>query len=501
MAKATARPYPHFLWSDQRFAKFVVTVREVNDYLWTGPDTNHVGVVPINEAVMAAHIGQLKESIATSLDYIEKEGVAKFDRGTQELFLLDWFECHTFRGDKGQNSYNMGLREVRSEILRTLIKERYEKTPPGARSYRLLPVNFWGSRRYKKLSPSLLRLLRYFWVGPEVSDWGITELDPNVVAARLGERAEAIIPAAKALSREGFVLFDKKTGEVYVDGWFSANRKLLTRLKRNGAPRSTQIKQHMQEIDGVPADMFPVTVDKSKFSNKKQRDSSQTQHQELPQSQFQPQPQAEDPADGGSGGLVGQEFGSHDELEAYLAKIGIHLETTYLQPYMDVDTLRDVLVQALTMPNPQLGLDFLAEKYELPNPKHRPRVPVQMLRMEEIVFTQAKAWRKRKKQAAEQECRQAEEKAAKEAKEAAAAEKAALEKAEAREVFAAIVSAGPETRRELVEFAANRNGYAAKKLRDKSDQFAETGDEYVFEEVARRELLWAAISFLESRTG
>lgn len=495
MAKATARPYPHFLWVDPRFAKFVVTVREVNDYLWTGPDTNHVGVVPINEAVMAAHIGQLKESIATSLDYIEKEGVAKFDRGTQELFLLDWFECHTFRGDKGQNSYNMGLREVRSEVLRTLIKERYEKTPPGARSYRLLPVNFWGSRRYKKLSPSLLRLLRYFWAGPEVSDWGITELDSNVVSARLGERAEAIIPATKALSRDGFVLFDKKTGEVYVDGWFSANQKLLTRLKRNGAPRSTQIKQYMQVIDGVPADMFPMAVDKSKFSNKKQRGSSQVQLQEQPQSQPQPQPQ--DPADGG-GGLAEQEFGSHDELEAYLAKIGVHLETTYLQPHMDADTLRDIVVQALTMPNPQLGLDFLAQKYELPNPKHRPQEPVLMLRMKKIVFTQAEAWRKCKKQAVEKECRQAEEKAA---KEAAAAEKADAEKVQAREAFATIISAGPAQRLELVEFTAKRHPFVEKKLRDKCDQFVCTGDENVFEAIVKPALFQSAIPFLESRAG
>lgn len=195
----------------------------------------------------------------------------------------------------------------------------------------------------------------------------------------------------------------------------------------------------------------------------------------------------------GSGGLAGQKFGNPDALDTHLAQMGVKLETKYLWAHMDTGTLCDVVDKALTMPDPQLSLDFLAEKYESPNPDYRPQDPMLLLCMRKIYFTRAKAWRKRKERAAEVGRQQAEQRKA----EAAGAEKIAAEKAQVRKALATIVSTGPAQRRELVEYAAENSPHVAKKLRDKSDQFAETGDETVFEEVARPVLLWSVIPFLD----
>lgn len=125
MSRPESRPHPTHLWSDPRVQALPLSQKRMLDYCWTGPDTNGVGVTLVEPGVFQVRIGEIGASIENGLSFLEKAGFAIFDKGTMEVFVLDWFRFHKFSSPIGRSAYIKGMRETRSPMLRKIIEERF----------------------------------------------------------------------------------------------------------------------------------------------------------------------------------------------------------------------------------------------------------------------------------------------------------------------------------------------------------------------------------------
>lgn len=126
MSRADSRPHPHILWTDPEVQALPLSQKRVLDYCWTGPDVNGAGITRVEPGVWQARVGEIGVAIMTCLQILEKMDLIVFDKKTSEVLVLGWYRFHKFDGPVGIRSFQSGIRQTESKMLRRIAEERFQ---------------------------------------------------------------------------------------------------------------------------------------------------------------------------------------------------------------------------------------------------------------------------------------------------------------------------------------------------------------------------------------
>ncbi len=86
---------------------------------------------------------------------------------------------------------------------------------------RPVPTNLLSQLTVCDLLPDQKLILLYLWMNRFTNSAGCYELPTTMAAAELSLKESSLINALEEFERRGLVHFDKTTGEVFIERWFS----------------------------------------------------------------------------------------------------------------------------------------------------------------------------------------------------------------------------------------------------------------------------------------
>lgn len=91
--------------------------------LWSAPFLNCAGVGELPLRPFAASLGLSCEATETGLNNLAEAGLLVSDTETGEIFVADWFRFHKFKTPHQRQILEKVIHRVRSERLKTMIRE------------------------------------------------------------------------------------------------------------------------------------------------------------------------------------------------------------------------------------------------------------------------------------------------------------------------------------------------------------------------------------------
>lgn len=100
-----------------RFKTLDTVQRLVYMQLWASRDMMSIGVGLVSHAKLADGSSQAISAIPGILDFISQKGLIDYDSITGEVFIVDWFRFHVFRG-VGVKIVEKELQKIESKAIR-----------------------------------------------------------------------------------------------------------------------------------------------------------------------------------------------------------------------------------------------------------------------------------------------------------------------------------------------------------------------------------------------
>lgn len=116
---AEIRPLPTNYWSQRKSRAMSPSARHVGVFLWTNKNTTSCGVYQIDPAEIAFSTGYDESTCRLHLKDLIENNHIRWDEETLEVFILDWFRYHRFKG-AGKTILCRDLERIESKTLKQM---------------------------------------------------------------------------------------------------------------------------------------------------------------------------------------------------------------------------------------------------------------------------------------------------------------------------------------------------------------------------------------------
>jgi hypothetical protein len=113
---AETRPLPTNYWTQRKTRTLTPSDRHVGAFLWTNRNTNSCGVYQIDVVEVALATGYDATTTQTHMENLVRNGHILWDEETSEIFILDWFRYHKFKG-AGKSILIRDINRIESKVL------------------------------------------------------------------------------------------------------------------------------------------------------------------------------------------------------------------------------------------------------------------------------------------------------------------------------------------------------------------------------------------------
>jgi hypothetical protein len=116
---AEVRPLPTNYWTQRKTRNMSPSARGVGAFLWTNRNTTSCGVYQIDPAEIACATGYDESTTKLHMRELATNHHIVYDEETSEIFILDWFRFHKFKGP-GRQILLRDLERIESSRLAEL---------------------------------------------------------------------------------------------------------------------------------------------------------------------------------------------------------------------------------------------------------------------------------------------------------------------------------------------------------------------------------------------
>ena len=222
--------------------KHVLTILHVHP--WARAD----GILCFSKAAhRASGSGLDYDAVLAALPELEELGFIVFDKGTLEVWPVDFFEINQAPGQGKNMQFAAGQAVAfRTCVSKKVIGEwrhRADEAPSEKLVSVAVPSNYLSclsGSSSKRLMPELLTAAVALMCHPAVSAAGAGKLDLHLLASMLGFDLPTAEGAKNLLISKGIVYFDNRTSEYWFKKWLSIPGKLNSAGKIDGVVRASK---------------------------------------------------------------------------------------------------------------------------------------------------------------------------------------------------------------------------------------------------------------------